>query len=206
MGAECIIGREYHEDGGLHLHVFVSFGRKFKSRRADVFDVGGVHPNIEPSKGTPEKGYDYAIKDGDVVAGGLSREELVTSGDRVGSSAARWATITSADSAEEFWRLVFELDPQRGACSWPSLNKFAEWKFAPVPAAYESPRGITYDEGLLDGRYDWLQQSGIGLEAPLLGMCLCQCLARPFGCSRQGSMAPSVAAAPPVEGAGSYLK
>lgn len=171
LGAECIIGRENHADGGIHLHVFVSFGRKYRSRRVDVFDVGGFHPNISPSKGTPEEGYDYAIKDGDVVAGGLSREELLPSGNRVGSVAARWSEITSADSVDEFWRLVFELDPQRGACSWPSLNKFAEWKFAPKPTCYEPPTGIEYDEGLLDGRYDWLQQSGIGLEEPLLGMC-----------------------------------
>lgn len=184
LGAECIIGREDHADGGVHLHVFVSFGRKYRSRRVDVFDVGGFHPNISPSTGTPEEGYDYAIKDGDVVAGGLSREELLPRGNRVGKSAARWAEITSAESVDEFWRLVFELDPQRGACSWPSLNKFAEWRFAPKPPCYESPTGIEYDEGLLDGRYDWLQQSGIGLEEPLLGMCSVVCLARPFGCSR----------------------
>ena len=73
MGAECIIGREHHQDGGIHLHVFVDFGRKYRSRRADTFDVGGFHPNISQSYGTPEKGYDYACKDGDVVAGGLDR-------------------------------------------------------------------------------------------------------------------------------------
>ena len=39
MGAECIIGREHHQDGGIHLHVFVDFGRKYRSRRADTFDV-----------------------------------------------------------------------------------------------------------------------------------------------------------------------
>lgn len=72
LGAECIIAREVHADGGTHLHAFVDFGRKFRTQRTDVFDVGDHHPNISPSYGTPEKGFDYAIKDGDVVAGGLS--------------------------------------------------------------------------------------------------------------------------------------
>ena len=73
LGGECIVARESHSDGGVHLHVFVRFGRKFRSRKADVFDVDGRHPNIVPSRGTPEKGYDYAVKDGDIVCGGLRR-------------------------------------------------------------------------------------------------------------------------------------
>ena len=72
MGAECIVAREAHADGGTHLHAFVDFGRKYRTRRVDAFDVAGQHPNVSPSHGTPAKGYDYAIKDGDVVAGGLS--------------------------------------------------------------------------------------------------------------------------------------
>ena len=31
LGAECIIGRESHSDGGLHLHAFFMFERKFES-------------------------------------------------------------------------------------------------------------------------------------------------------------------------------
>nr|QWY79444.1 MAG: replication-associated protein [Cressdnaviricota sp.] len=73
LGAECIIAREDHADGGTHLHCFVDFNRKFRSRNIRIFDVGGFHPNVSPSRGTPEKGYDYAIKDGEVVAGGLAR-------------------------------------------------------------------------------------------------------------------------------------
>ena len=69
LGAECIIGRENHSDGGLHLHAFVDFGRKYRTRNTRAFDVQGCHPNVSPSRGTPEEGFDYAIKDGDVVAG-----------------------------------------------------------------------------------------------------------------------------------------
>ena len=68
LKGECIIGRERHADGGTHLHAFCDFGRKLQSRRSDLFDVDNRHPNISPSKGTPEKGWDYACKDGDIVA------------------------------------------------------------------------------------------------------------------------------------------
>lgn len=171
-GGECIVAREAHADGGIHLHLFCDFGRKFRSRRADVFDVDGVHPNIEPSKGTPEKGYDYAIKDGDVVCGGLGRPPS-SSGRFRPSPDSKWAAITSSESREEFWELVFDLDPCRGACAFGSLAKFADWKFAPHAPCYESPTGIEFVGGDVDGRDDWLQQSGIGGgESRVIGRCV----------------------------------
>lgn len=160
MGAECIIGRELHGDGGTHLHVFVDFGRKYYSRRTDVFDVRGCHPNIEVSRGTPEKGFDYACKDGDVVAGGLERPIPRSPGDV--STRAKWTEIASARDRDEFWSLVFDLDPQRGCCSWTNLSKFADWKFAPEPPRYDTPRGLEFHTGRFDGLNDWVQQSGMG--------------------------------------------
>lgn len=165
LGGECIVGRESHEDGGVHLHVFVDFGRKFRSRKADVFDVDGRHPNLTPSRGTPEKGFDYAIKDGDVICGGLGRP----SGERTRPTDSKWTEITNARSREEFWELCHQLDPKAAAVSFSSLAKYCDWKFAPHTPDYESPRGIEYVGGELDGRDDWLSQSGVGLGQPLIG-------------------------------------
>lgn len=169
LGAECIIGREHHEDGGLHLHVFADFGRKFRSRKTDIFDVDGRHPNVEPSKGTPEKGYDYAIKDGDVVCGGLGRPQPSRVGD--GSAVDKWTRITQAEDRDEFWQLCHELDPKAAACSFNALSKYADWRFAEVVTEYEHPRGLGFVPGDVDGRDDWVSQSGIGLDAPHLGKC-----------------------------------
>lgn len=168
LGGECIVARESHEDGGIHLHVFCDFGRKFRSRKVDVFDVGGFHPNITPSRGTPEKGYDYTIKDGDVICGGLARPEG-KSGGGDGSVVSRWTEITSAGSREEFWELVHRLDPKSAACSFTSLTKYADWKFAVDTPCYESPPGIEFVGGDVDGRDDWLSQSGVGSGEPLVG-------------------------------------
>ena len=67
LGGQCIIGRESHADGGLHLHAFFMFERKFRTRACRVFDVDGRHPNVVRGYGSPEKGYDYATKDGAIL-------------------------------------------------------------------------------------------------------------------------------------------
>jgi len=131
-----------------------------------VFDVEGRHPNIAPSKRTPEKGYDYAIKDGDVVFQSLDRPGKSGGGDS--STVAKWTTITNASDREEFWSLVLELDPKSAACNHTQLQKFCDWKFAVEPPKYESPAGVEFINGELDGRDSWLSQSGIGVgDAPV---------------------------------------
>ena len=168
LGFKCVIGRENHDDGGLHLHCFVDFARKRRFRRANCFDVEGRHPNISPSRGTPEKGYDYAIKDGDVVYTSLDRPGI-GGGSNTGTR-DKWSAITSAVDRESFWDLVHELDPKSAACSFTQLQKYCDWKFAPVPPVYTTPDGIEFVGGELDGRNAWLQQAGIGREEPLIGM------------------------------------
>lgn len=164
LGAECIIARELHVDEGLHFHVFADFGRKFRSRKTDVFDVDGHHPNIQPSKGTPGQGYDYAIKDGDVVAGGLERPNGTSSG---GKTFETWNTIAGANSKEEFFALCEELDPKSLCCSFGQLQKYADWRYAEKPAEYATPRGFQFVGGI-DGRDEWVQLSGLGSQ-PVMG-------------------------------------
>ena len=94
LGAECIIGRENHADGGLHLHAFVGWDGKFSTRNCRAFDVAGHHPNIVASYGTPAAGWDYACKEGDIVAGGLERPS--GGNDRVSGSGSKNSSRVSA--------------------------------------------------------------------------------------------------------------
>ena len=167
MGAKLIIGRENHAVTGVHLHLFVDFGKKRRFRRADVFDVDGRHPNIEKSRGNPGGGWDYATKDRDIVYDTLDRPG--SSGGGNSKTVAIWSQITTASDRESFWDLVHELDPKSAATHFTTLQKYADWKFAVKPPIYESPGGITFIGGDVDGRDQWLQQSGIGLETPLVG-------------------------------------
>lgn len=169
LGAECIVGREIHPTtGGIHLHVFVDFGRKFRSRSPQVFDVDGRHPNVSPSRGTPEKGYDYAIKDGDVIAGGLERPRP-RGGMHVGAENI-FNIAHLCESPNEFLELCDEVDRGNLADRFPSRRAYADWRFKADAEPYVTPGGATFASGALDGRDDWLAQSGIGRRDLVLGM------------------------------------
>ena len=168
LGALLVIGRENHADGGIHLHCFVDFGRKRRFRRVTCFDVDGRHPNIEQSRGTPEKGYDYATKDGDIVFRSLDRP--TPSGGGNSKTVAKWTEITTASDRESFWDLVHQLDPKSAATNFTQLQKYCDWKFAPKPTVYESPGNIEFIGGDVDGRDSWLLQAGIGCGQTRIGM------------------------------------
>lgn len=153
LGAECIIGRESHEDGGIHLHAFVDFGRKFRSRNVKIFDVDGRHPNVEPTRSTPSAGWDYATKDGDICAGGLERPQTQPRDETV------WANIVKASDADEFWRLCESLAPRDFICRFPSLKSYSEWRYKPTPIPYERPRGIQIDTRAFPELDEWVQSN-----------------------------------------------
>lgn len=167
LGGECIIAREHHEAGGVHLHCFVDFGRKFRSRKADIFDVAGRHPNIEPSRGTPWAGYDYAIKDGDVICGGLGRPRAPRS-KPTHNDVYQYTEITNADDPEHFWELLHHLDPRAAVLNFAAIGRYVQWRFD-EPEVYQ-PRAISdFDPGFVDGRDAWLRQSRIGSAGAHLG-------------------------------------
>jgi len=155
LGAECIIGRENHADGGLHLHAFVDFGKQYRTSNVQAFDVEGFHPNVSPSRGRPGEGYDYAVKDGDIVAGGLERPD----GKRVSSTGGEWSTLLSAESEQDFWRLCEELVPRDMVRSFTSFYAFAQWRFAPKPPIYEQPVGITIETSHVAELDDWVREN-----------------------------------------------
>lgn len=143
LGGECIVAKElYPTSDGFHLHVFVMFERRFRSRKVDCFDVGGYHPNILPSRKNAAGGFDYAIKDGDVVAGGLARPSGESGRKSTDRAADAWGQITAACSREEFWQLLEELDPKSMVCSFNAVSKFCDWKFREEPVPYCGPDGV----------------------------------------------------------------
>lgn len=143
LGAECIVSREYYPTtDGFHFHVFCMFERRFRSRKIDVFDVDGYHPNVEPSQKNALGGYDYATKDGDAVAGGLERPCGRSGGRKPTRAEDAWGEIVAAESPAEFWLLCEELDPKSLVCNFPSLQKFADWKWRPTPVEYATPDGV----------------------------------------------------------------
>ena len=165
LGAECIIGREDHVDGGVHLHAFFMFESRFESRDVRVFDVDGHHPNIVRGYSTPEKGFGYATKDGDVVAGGLG---CPTSRASVSAAGSKWDRAILAETREEFFAIVAEVDPRALCCSFGSLRAYADWKYRPTIDPYVSPDGISFDTSEVPGLDNWVQRNLVG---PVTGKC-----------------------------------
>jgi len=180
LGAECIVGRESHADDGVHLHVFADFGREFSSRRTNVFDVGGYHPNIERVGKTPWKAYDYAIKDGDVVAGGAERP-LEPSGKSGRTSDSTWSRILQAESAEEFFSLCAELAPEHYVRSFGSIQRYVDWRYRPVVEPYRTPEGIGFSIEGVEGLVEFVSQARLG-SGPLAVryVCTTSCILRSF--------------------------
>lgn len=130
--------------------------RKFQSTNARRFDVLGHHANVVPGYGTPEKGWDYAIKDGDVVGGGLVDRP---GGDGVGETRSKWSEIIASESAEQFWDACARLDPRSLCCSFVSLEKYVAHRYRPVHADYVTPDGISFDTGRLVWLDDWARDN-----------------------------------------------
>ena len=145
LGAECLVGREVHADGGTHLHVFCDFGRKFRSRRADIFDVDGCHPNIERSKRNPRKGAAYACKDGDIVAGGLAVESLPSR--LVSAAQDSGSTLVACENRGEFFEVAEDICPWDLITKFGSMYAFAKWKWPELGMVYERPPGLELTDG-----------------------------------------------------------
>lgn len=155
MHGECIIGRENHADGGIHFHVFIDFGRLFSTRKTDVFDVGGKHPNILPVLKTPAKAWDYATKDGDIVAGGLERPGRDCDYDPDDF----WAAAANMQSGDEFLHFLDQVAPRICITSFTSIRAYVNWKWAVAPTIYRSPSGVSFDTGHAPLLSEWLLQA-----------------------------------------------
>lgn len=151
LRGECIVAREAHADGGTHLHAFVDFGRKFRSRRTSIFDVDNHHPNVSATHSTPREGFDYACKDGDIVAGGLERPEQ---SDRVVRSTG-WHDIVAATSREEFFELLMAHDPRTLCTCFAQLSKYADWRYRENPEPYRSPDSVVIDASAFPELEEW---------------------------------------------------
>jgi hypothetical protein len=155
LGAECIVGREDHSDGGIHFHAFFMFDRKYRTRDERKFDVGGRHPNIVRGYRTPEKGWDYATKDGDIVGGGLERP----GGDGVSSSSSVWSQLVLARDRDQFFEMCADLAPRALLCNFTSLRCYADWRFRADPAPYEHPVGVLLSTERYPQLDTWVQQN-----------------------------------------------
>ena len=157
LGADFIIGREAHSDGGTHLHVFADFKRKFRTRDSRKFDVEDFHPNIVPSLRNPAGGWDYATKDGDICGGELRRPES-TGGSEGSRQNDGWDRLRTAESRDEFFRIASEHLFSHLVKSFNSFSAYADWKFRVDRSPYVHNPEFTFSHPQLDGLREWVGQ------------------------------------------------
>ena len=164
VGAECIIAREQHADGGVHLHVLCEWQQPFSSRQTTIFDVDGKHPNIEKVGRTPWLAYDYATKDGDIILGGLARPDSDSSTENSrrcweGEYTSKWAYIVAATDSAEFWSRLTAEDPRSLACNYTSIAKYAHWRYEPKAEEYSHPCDFSFNMERYPQLVDWIDTS-----------------------------------------------
>lgn len=162
LGAFVRIGRELHEDGGTHYHVFCDFETPFSTRDPRKFDFEGAHPNIEAVRRTPRKAWEYAGKDGDVCMDDPSAEPPESGGGTKRKRDDVWSEITNATNRDEFFALGQALAPRDFVCAFSSISKYADWKFRPEPVPYTNPEGFTSNAGngqSFPGLEEWVLQN-----------------------------------------------
>ncbi|AXB22594.1 replication associated protein [Alces alces faeces associated circular virus MP65] len=117
LGAVHRLGKELHQDGGIHYHCYVDFGRPLEFENCHKFCYGGPpsagcpkggHCNILVIRRTPHHAWDYAGKDGDVISENCPRP-LVVKGQS--ERKAEWVYCLDATGFDNFYERIKDVDP-----------------------------------------------------------------------------------------------
>lgn len=151
------LGHELHQDGGHHLHCFASWSSRRNSSDPRCFDWREHHPNIEPIRRTPQRAWEYAGKDDDV---------LFEHGDPPGETGTMrmgregiWHEALAAEDKEGFLQVLRQGAPREYVLYHEAILRFAERHWSPPTPDYTSPNfEVLRPERVLP----WLRHSGIG--------------------------------------------
>lgn len=164
-GGRCIIGREHHVDGGIHLHCFVQWESEYTTTDKRQFDVDGCHPNFRKMYRTPKKGRDYAIKDGEIVGGDLTADDVIDgrdaspSGDSDSRRKSPWFDIILAESRDEFFERCARLDPRSLCVGFVGLSKYADHRYRVDRSPYRTPGGVSIEASTVPALCDWVRDN-----------------------------------------------
>jgi len=121
------ISTERHTDGGVHFHAIAEWADRFHTRDNRAFDVGGLHPNIQPVRSVRAV-YRYVTKDGDFEGDvfDTGRESC-------------YGKAVSAPSRDEFLSVIREEDPRSYVLRRRDVLNYAN-EMWPTPAEeYQHP-------------------------------------------------------------------
>ena len=71
---------------------------------------------------------------------------------------------------DEFLELYDEMERGDLIGRFSNIRAYGDWRFRIEPTEYRTPEGVDFGSGAMDGRDDWVSQSGISGGEPLIGM------------------------------------
>lgn len=96
-----VVGRERHQDGGVHFHAILEFEKKRNFRSANCLDLFGIHGKYESVRDI-QSCYRYCTKDGQTVTNDQAWANSHSSGTK--RRLGELTTVTSAEEALEIFR------------------------------------------------------------------------------------------------------
>jgi len=148
------VGQEDHADNtGIHFHVYVHFGERFRTRDQRYFDIAGTHPNIVSRIASPFKTWEYCGKDGTTLDFGPAPR---------GGKTNPWSRVIEASTKAEALIAAREASPRDYVLSYDKILSFCEFHFASVPEPYITPIGDPFN--VPQPLIDWWDQAQDILE------------------------------------------
>lgn len=150
------LGRESHSDGGIHFHCYAEWSSPLSTRNQSLLDYAGSHPNIQAIRTTPQRAWDYAGKDDDVIheygsfdgadGAGQSRRDSI------------WSDALQQTDKISFLEVIKQNAPRDYVIFNGQITAFADRTYAEAKPEYISPAIQTHGFGILQ---EWLEQSRI---------------------------------------------
>lgn len=122
------VGRESHQDGGIHFHVFGKWSQKIDTIDPRYFDYRGIHPNVQSARKESDV-YTYCGKDGDTLDFGIPPKIKRTWTD----------VINDSTTKEEFMKGALDLSSRDYVLNHERLEYFAAKHFKPEVKEYVDP-------------------------------------------------------------------
>ena len=152
LGAECIIGREDHVDGEF-ISMLSRCGNGSLRREMSVYsmwtDATRTYHLLE--------GHQRRLTITQLRMETWSQEDLN------GRAEIAWLRLVASGLKSSlrqletsFFERVAELDPRALCTSFTSIRTYAEWKYRPNLAEYESPGGISFDTSRSPALNEWV--------------------------------------------------
>lgn len=140
LNAKCRIGREHHQDGGLHYHAYAKHVKRFNTRDQRFLDIAGYHPNIRPVTHHHARAWKYVAKHN------LVHDDLPDKPHGKTNKSMQIQVFQAALQApthKEMLRIIREGDPVKYCTGFTSIKSAADHTFPKreIPS-YTSPPGL----------------------------------------------------------------